>query len=47
MLKIVKIRKSKPVLPNETVGLIFVQGDSVARGSKLLCIKNYIIEIMT
>ena len=24
-----------------------VQGDSVARGPKLLCIKNYVIEIMT
>ena len=26
---------------------IFVQGDSVARGPKLLCVKNYVIEIMT
>jgi len=34
------------------VGLIFlkwivIQGDSVARGPKLLSIKNYLIEIMT
>ena len=26
---------------------VFVQGDSVARGPKLLYIKNYVIEIMT
>ena len=26
--------------------LLFIQGDSVARGSKLLSIKNYVIEIM-
>ena len=26
---------------------VYIQGDSVARGPKLLSIKNYVIEIMT
>ena len=33
-----------PVLHNN---IFIIQGDSVARGPKLLSIKNYVIEIMT
>ena len=29
------------------VSMFVVQGDSVARGPKLLSVKNYVIEIMT
>jgi len=47
-----RIKCGSPYLPlvgggNVAHYIVYIQGESLARGPKLLSIKNYVIEIMT